>query len=102
MATKTKTKKPLTKVQARKPAPFVGDGGKKTHPLVHLVKMMPTGEIAKLLGHKNHTTVSIYANKARKFPTTTIPAEWVLPLCGVLKTRPHELRPDLYRPEWEI
>lgn len=84
------------------PLMMVNGDGKKVHPLVHLAKSTTTKEIAKLLGHANHTTASIYINRAKKKSTTAIPAEWVLPLAGRLSVRPAVLRPDLYRPEWSL
>ena len=90
-------KKPTTK-----PTLIVNEDGKKQHPLVFLAARMPTKDIAKLLGHSNHTTVSIYVGRAKRAPTSTIPSGWVLTLARALNTRPHALRPDLYLPHWEI
>jgi hypothetical protein len=63
---------------------------------------MSMKDIGKMLGHGNHTTASIYVSKARKAPTTAIPAEWVLAVARVLGVRPHSLRPDLYLSEWTV
>ena len=85
-----------------KPTLFAGEDGKRRHPLVFLAARMPTKDIAKLLGHSNHSTVSIYVSRARKAPTTKIPAEWTLPLAKALNVTPAALRPDLYLPHWTV
>jgi hypothetical protein len=85
-----------------KPLLIVNEKGKRQHPLVFLADRMPTKSIGKLLGHANHSTASIYVARARKSPTTTIPAEWVLPLAKALNTRPANLRPDLYQSDWQL
>lgn len=84
------------------PTLLINADGKKVHPLVQLARDMPTKDIAKLLGHSNHTTASIYVGRARKRPSTTIPAEWCLKLAEALDVTPATLRPDLYRPEWRL
>jgi hypothetical protein len=86
----------------RKPNLIVNEEGKKQHPLVFLAARMATKDIAKLLGHRNHSTASIYVGRARRKPTTTIPAEWVLPLARALNVPPATLRPDLYLPNWTV
>lgn len=86
----------------KSPHLIINDEGKKVHPLVHLARQMPTKDIAKLLGHSNHTTASIYVGRARKRPSTTIPAEWCLPIARVLSVPPAALRPDLYHSEWRL
>ena len=85
-----------------KPTLIVNEEGKKQHPLVFLAARMATKDIAKLLGHGNHTTVSIYVGRARKAPTTKIPDWWCLPLARALRVTPASLRPDLYLPEWTV
>ena len=90
-------KKPISK-----PALIVCGDGKKRHPLIVAADAMSTKELAKMLGHGNHTTASIYVNRARKTPTLTIPAGWVLALARILTVRPHALRPDLYLPNWTV
>lgn len=90
------------KPRNRKPHLIVDENGKKRHPLVFLAQRMPMKDIGKLLGHGNHSTASIYVSKARKAPTTAIPAEWVLPLAKALRVNPGTLRPDLYLPEWTV
>jgi hypothetical protein len=90
------------KARVRKPALIVDENGKKRHPLVFLAQRMPMKDIGKLLGHGNHTTASIYVSRARKAPTTTIPAEWCLAVAKALRVTPHSLRPDLYLPGWQV
>lgn len=90
------------KARVRKPALIVDENGKKRHPLVFLAQRMPMKDIGKLLGHGNHTTASIYVSRAKKAPTTTIPAEWVLAVARALRVTPHSLRPDLYLPNWTV
>jgi hypothetical protein len=90
-------KKPIDK-----PTLILNEQGKKQHPLVYLASLISTAEIGKLLGHSNHSTASIYVNRARKAPTTRIPAEWVLPIARYLDRTPHSLRPDLYLPRWTV
>ena len=86
----------------RKPLLIVAEDGKRKHPLVFLAQRMPMKDIGKLLGHSNHSTASIYVSKARKAPTTPVPAEWCLPLARALNVPPATLRPDLYLPEWKL
>jgi hypothetical protein len=85
-----------------KPALIVNEEGKRQHPLVFLAARMATKDIAKLLGHSTHATVSIYVGRARKAPTMRIPAEWCLPLARALNVPPATLRPDLYLPNWTV
>jgi hypothetical protein len=85
-----------------KPTLMLREDGRKVHPLVYLATIITTSEIGKLLGHSNHSTASIYVARARKAPTTRIPAEWVLPLARYLDLAPHALRPDLYLPKWTV
>lgn len=98
MTTAKRTKRPSRKA----PIMLVGADGKKVHPLVLLARGKTLKEIAKLLGHANHTTASIYISRARKKSTTAIPAEWVLPLANEMHVKPALLRPDLYLPEWSL
>jgi len=86
----------------KKPFLMLSDEGRKVHPLVYLASRVTTKEIAKMLGHSNHSTASIYVNRARKRPTTAIPAEWVLPIAQYLRVQPSTLRPDLYLPGWTV
>lgn len=90
-------KKPISK-----PTLLVDADGKKRHPLVYLAGRISVKDIGKMLGHGNHTTASIYVGRARKTPTLTIPAAWVLPLARYLNLRPAALRPDLYLPNWTV
>jgi hypothetical protein len=90
------------KTRNTKPTLIVNESGKRQHPLVFLAARMATKDIAKLLGHSTHATVSIYTGRARKAPTMKIPAEWVLPLARALRVAPASLRPDLYLPEWGV
>ena len=90
------------KPRNRKPTLMLDEAGKKKHPLVVLAQRMSMRDIGKMLGHGNHTTASIYVNKARKAPTTTIPAEWCLAIAKALKVAPAALRPDLYLPKWYV
>lgn len=90
------------KKRITKPTLLVNEEGKRQHPLVFLAARMPTKDIARMLGHNNHTTVSIYVSRARKAPTMKIPDWWVLPLARVLRVTPASLRPDLYLPEWTV
>jgi hypothetical protein len=90
------------KPRNRKPIPIINEEGKKQHPLVFLAARKATRDIAKALGHSNHSTVSIYVSRARKAPTTAIPAEWVLPVARMLNVPPGTLRPDLYLPHWTV
>lgn len=85
-----------------KPHLIPDSDGRKRHPLVFLATRISTAEIGKLLGHKNHSTASIYVARARKSPTTTIPAEWVLPIARYLDLAPAALRPDLYQADWQL
>ncbi len=85
----------------RKPLPIIV-AGKKVHPLVALASEMTMQEIGKMLGHSNHTTASIYVNRAKKKPTTPVPAEWCLAVAKALGVSPAVLRPDLYLPNWRI
>ena len=88
--------------QARKPKLIVDTDGKAYHPLVMLSQRMTMRDLGKLLGHGNHTTASIYVSKARKARTTTIPAEWCLPIAKALDVPPAALRPDLYLDGWRL
>jgi hypothetical protein len=88
--------------RVKKPIPLLDASGKKKHPLVVLAERMPMKDIGKLLGHGNHTTASIYVSKARKAPTTAIPAEWCLAVAKALDVAPGTLRPDLYLPNWSL
>jgi hypothetical protein len=90
------------KKRITKPMLLLAADGKKRHPLVVLAERMPTKDIAKLLGHGNHTTASIYVNRAKKAPTTKVPAEWCLPLARALNVVPATLRPDLYQSNWTV
>jgi hypothetical protein len=90
------------KPRNKKPVLIVNEEGRKVHPLVFLAARMSTKEIGKLLGHSNHSTASIYIGRAKKRPTTPIPAEWCLPLATVLRLRPATLRPDLYLLQWTV
>ena len=74
--------------------------GKKVHPLVYVRQRCDMKEVAKALGHTNHTTFSIYASKAARSKTLPIPAEWVLPLARITGLKPAVFRPDLYLPTW--
>lgn len=85
-----------------KPILIANADGKKRHPLVVLAEQIGSNDIGKLLGHKNHSTASIYVSRARKTPTTTIPAEWVLPIARYMDVKPAVLRPDLYLPNWTV
>jgi hypothetical protein len=85
-----------------KPTLMYAPNGKKKHPLVVLAESISTAEIGKMLGHRNHSTASIYVARARKSPTTRIPAEWVLPLARFMDVTPASLRPDLYLPKWTV
>jgi hypothetical protein len=85
-----------------KPILITNAEGRKQHPLVALSASMSTAEIGRLLGHGNHSTASIYLSRARKTPTLTIPAGWVLPIARALKVAPASLRPDLYLPYWHV
>lgn len=76
--------------------------GRYVHPLVYAASKHSRVELGRALGHKNHSTVAIYIIRARKKPSTQVPAEWVLRLAELLKVKPAEIRPDLYRPEWEL
>jgi hypothetical protein len=89
------------KTRNRKPQPIVRDG-KKLHPLVALSADMSMQDIGKMLGHANHTTASIYVSRARRKPTTPVPAEWCLAVAKALQVPPAVLRPDLYLPKWVI
>jgi hypothetical protein len=86
----------------KKPLHLLDKDGKRRHPLVVLAQRMQMKDIGKLLGHGNHSTASIYVSKARKAPTTPVPAEWVLPVAKALGVTPYSLRPDLYLPEWSF
>jgi hypothetical protein len=86
----------------RKVRPLFEIDGKRVHPLVHLAREYTLMELAKALGHKNHSTVAIYVMRARKSPSTRIPAEWVIPLAKLMKVKPAMLRPDIYLPHWAI
>jgi DNA-binding transcriptional regulator YdaS (Cro superfamily) len=91
------------KKRNKKPTLIVDtETGKKLHPLVALVKSVQTRDLAKALGHSNHSTVSIYVSRARKAPTTPVPAEWCLVVAQGLGVTPHSLRPDLYLPNWRV
>lgn len=76
--------------------------GKDVHPLLLIRETYTPQEMAKALGHANHTTVSIYCSRARKAKNTKVPAEWVLPLCKLASLQPSVLRPDLYLPGWKV
>jgi hypothetical protein len=90
------------KKRIKKPLLIVNEEGRKQHPLVFLAARRPIKDIAKALGHSNHSTVSIYVGRARKAPTMPVPAEWCLVVASLLRVTPHSLRPDLYQPEWEL
>lgn len=85
-----------------KPVLIVNEQGKKQHPLVFLAARKATKDIAKALGHSNHSTVSIYVGRARRAPTTPVPPAWVLPVARLLNVTPASLRPDLYLPHWTV
>ena len=70
--------------------------GKRVHPLVFVRYTQDMKEVAKALGHSNHTTFSIYASKASKSKTLPVPAEWCLPLSKLCGLPPGLFRPDLY------
>lgn len=76
---------------------------KGRHPFVALYETYRANHITEALGHSTHATISIYAGRCRKDKDYLIPAEWVLPLCRVTggEYQPHQLRPDLYLPEWK-
>ena len=76
--------------------------GRSVHPLVYAAAKYSRVELGKLLGHKNHSTVAIYIIRARKKPSTLVPAEWALPLAKLLNVRPAVIRPDLYLHHWEM
>jgi len=76
--------------------------GKALHPLLAVRVDYTPKEIAKALGHMNHTTVSIYCAKAKKAKNTRVPAEWVLPLSRLSGLSPATFRPDLYLPNWRV
>lgn len=88
------------KPRNKKPKLLHDSSGRARHPLVVMREDYTAAQIAKLLGHNNHSTVSIYVTRARKAPTTPIPAEWVPPLCRATGIAPATLRPDLYEPSW--
>jgi hypothetical protein len=90
------------KKRTKKPLLIVNEEGKKQHPLVFLAARKPIKDIAKSLGHSNHSTVSIYVSRARKAPTTPVPAEWCLIVAGALNVPPYTLRPDLYHSNWRL
>jgi hypothetical protein len=75
---------------------------KLVHPLLAVRSEFTPGEIAKALGHSNHTTVVIYCGKARKDGKLRVPAEWVLPLSKLSGMKPATFRPDLYLPNWSL
>jgi len=85
-----------------KPELMVNEAGKRVHPLLLLNERIGPSRMMELLGHKNHSTASIYVSRARARPTTRIPAEWVIPMARELEVRPHTLRPDLYLPHWTV
>lgn len=76
--------------------------GKLVHPLLAVRSLYTPGEIAKALGHSNHTTVVIYCSKARKDGKLRVPAEWVLPLSKLSGLKPATFRPDLYQSNWVL
>lgn len=47
-------------------------------------------------------SVAVWARRCRNDPNFLIPAERVPQLSTLLKVKPHDLRPDLYRPEWRF
>jgi hypothetical protein len=79
-----------------------GPDGKAMHPLLVARASFTPAELAKALGHKNHTTVSIYCAKAKRAKNTRIPAEWVLPLSRLTGISPAAFRPDVYLPHWTV
>jgi hypothetical protein len=81
----------------------VDDGsGALKHPLLAVRETYTAQQIADALGHKNHTTISIYCAKAKKSKNLLVPAEWVLRLAKLSGYTPAQFRPDLYRPEWRV
>jgi hypothetical protein len=76
--------------------------GRRVHPLVYAASKYSRVDLGKALGHKNHSTVAIYIIRARRKPTTKVPAEWALPLAKLLGVKPAEIRPDLYLHNWEL
>jgi hypothetical protein len=86
----------------KKPTLMTLMDGRKVHPLVFLRETHTPAEMGKWLGHTSHATVSIYCNRAKRARTTTIPAEWVLPICRQVGWKPCLLRPDLFLPHWSI
>jgi hypothetical protein len=81
---------------------IAGTDGKPKHPLLVVRESYTPKEIAKVLGHKNHTTISIYCAKAKRAKNTAIPAEWVLPLARLTGISPAAFRPDLYLSHWTV
>jgi hypothetical protein len=76
------------------------EDGSRKHPLLAVREKFSAQQIADALGHKNHTTVSIYCARARKRKNLLVPGEWVLKLSKLSGLSPATFRPDLYRPEW--
>jgi hypothetical protein len=76
--------------------------GRHVHPLVYAAAKHSRVDLGKALGHANHSTVAIYIIRARKKPSTKVPAEWALPLARLLGVKPAEIRPDLYLHNWEL
>ena len=85
-----------------KPELMLNAVGENVHPLLVLNERLGVSRMRDLLGHKNHSTAAIYVSRARQRQTTRIPAEWVLPIAMELGVRPHQLRPDLYLPDWVV
>ena len=71
-----------------KPELMVNEAGKRVHPLLLLNERIGPSRMMELLGHKNHSTASIYVSRARARPTTRIPAEWSFRWRGSWKYAP--------------
>lgn len=87
----------ITKRVSSKPVLIEGK-----HPLVKLRETLPVDLLFRSLGHANHTTVSVYASRAKKKKALVVPAEWCLPLSRLSGISPHTFRPDLYLADWQV
>ena len=73
----------------------------EVHPLEDAYMRFGASTIADILGHSNHSTVSLYVTRARRNQGLLVPVEWVEPLCRLTRRDPHAFRPDLYEENWQ-
>jgi hypothetical protein len=82
------------------------------NPFIVLVDRHGPQYVGKKVG-VTHSTISIYRSalsgegkcgitKSGKPRATSVPAEWVVALCGISEFQPYQFRPDVFLPNWRI